>query len=556
MKPGDVVVSALAEWNGKALKKAEKDVGVFDKSVKSLAKTFAGVFAASKLLSYSKNAVAAFAADEKAAKSLEVQLSNLGYSFSAPGVELYIANLQKMYGVLDDQLRPAFQTLITASGSLTQSQKALDVALNVSAATGRSVEEVSAALAKGFSGQTTALSRLGAGLDKATLASGDMNKIMDALNAKFAGQAAARLDTYAGKMDALKVASANASEIIGQSLVKSLEALSGSDGIQRVTSDMENLAKEIGVVIEAVGNLAALLRGPTIGGRSLLGQILFPAGSPSEALGKIDARFNKPKSSAFTYSLGTNAQNEIAAAQARLAELKNLKERNRVNAQLLAQEKAKLALNDLAKKFDTERLGLQLALNNASDEETKLRIKAKIALLDQDSAMASVYNKQLEAAAALNALNAATSKLTLQFGASVTDIQKYLAAQQTNYNQYIATGTSPSTAPDATTQQVVNDYLKDQVEQVAEQTASFLEKLRTKVKAGYDIPGYDEFYSAFPSYKPSNTNGSTGATPEVTVNVSAAGSIIGLEELDAAIQDSLLRIYRQNGDLMPAGFLP
>jgi len=149
VKTTDVVVSALAEWNGKALKKAQKDVSAFDKSIKTLAKSFAGVFAASKLLSYSKNAINAFVADEKAAKSLEVQLNNLGYSFSAPGVELYIGNLQKMYGVLDDQLRPAFQTLITASGSLTQSQKALEVALNVSAATGKSVEEVSAALAPG-----------------------------------------------------------------------------------------------------------------------------------------------------------------------------------------------------------------------------------------------------------------------------------------------------------------------------------------------------------------------------------------------------------------------
>lgn len=549
MKTTDVVVSALAEWNGKALKKAQKDVSVFDKGVKNLAKTFAGVFAASKLLSYSKNAVNAFVADEKAAKALEVQLNNLGYSFSAPGVELYIGNLQKMYGVLDDQLRPAFQTLITASGSLTQSQKALEVALNVSAATGRSVEEVSAALAKGFSGQTTALSRLGAGLDKATLASGDMNKIMDALEKKFSGQAAARLDTYAGKMDALKVASANASEIIGQSLVKSLEALSGNDGIQRVTSDMENLAKEIGVVIEAVGDLAALLRGPTIGGRSLLGQILFPAGSPSEALGKIDARFNQPKSSGFTYSLGTNAQNEIAAAQARQTELKNLKERNRLNAQLLAQDKAKVALNDLAKKFDTERLGLQQALATATDEETKLRIKAKIALLDQDAALASRYNKELEAAAALNALNIATKALTLQMGSSVSDIQKYLSASGVNYQKYISTGTTPSTAPDKVTAQVVNDYLAQEASKITSNTTDYLEKLRTKVKAGYDIPTVESFFGGLTGI--ANSMPQNSVNNQVEINV--AGSILALQDFDKAIEDAMLRIQRQNGQLNPAG---
>ena len=549
MKTTDVVVSALAEWNGKALKKAQKDVSVFDKGVKSLAKTFAGVFAASKLLSYSKNAVNAFVADEKAAKALEVQLNNLGYSFSAPGVELYIGNLQKMYGVLDDQLRPAFQTLITASGSLTQSQKALELALNVSAATGRSVEEVSAALAKGFSGQTTALSRLGAGLDKATLASGDMNKIMDELEKKFSGQAAARLNTYAGKMDALKVASANASEIIGESLIKSLEALGGTTDIQKITSQMEGFATEVGFAIEEIGKLIGLLNKPIVAGKGILGilgEILFPGGNPFRKAAEIRDRDKKyPGGSGFTY----DNSGAVAAGQARLAELKNLKERNRLNAQLLAQDKSKLALNDLAKKFDTERLGLQQALASATDEETKLRIRAKIALLDQDAALASRYNKELEAAAALNALNIATKSLTLSMGASASDIQKYLSASMANYQKYISTGTTPSTAPDKTTAQIVNEYLAQKAEDVSSNTASYLEKLRTKVKAGYDIPTVESFFGGLSSMATSLP--SSNVNNQVEINV--AGSILALQDFDKAIEDAMLRIQRQNGQLNPAG---
>lgn len=552
MKAADVTVSALAEWNGKALKKADKDLSVFDKSVKNLAKTFAGVFAASKLLSYSKNAVAAFVADEKAAKSLEVQLNNLGYSFSAPGVELYIANLQKMYGVLDDQLRPAFQTLITASGSLTQSQKALEVALNVSAATGRSVEEVSAALAKGFSGQTTALSRLGAGLDKATLASGDMNKIMDELNTKFAGQAAARLDTYAGKMDMLKVSAANVSEIIGEGLIKSLEALSGTTDIQKITSDMEAFATEVSFAIQEISKLIGLLDKPIVAGKGILGilgEIIFPGGNPFRKAAEIRDRDKKyPGGSGFTY----DNSGAVAAGQARLQEIKLAKEKNRVNAQLLAQDKAKLALNDLAKKFDTERLGLQLALKEATDEETKLRIRAKIALLDQDSAMASVYNKQLEAAAALNALNAATAKLTLQFGASVSDIQKYLAGSAASYNQYIATGTTPSKAPDAVTAKVVNDYLAMKADEVTTNTQSYLEKLRNTVKSGYEVPSIESFYGSLDRA----ASGLPQSTVNNTVEVSVQGSILALQDLDKAIEDAMLRIQRQNGSLTPAGYIP
>jgi hypothetical protein len=114
--------------------------------IKSFGKVFAGVFSATALLNYSKNAVKAFMADEKAAKALELQLKNTGFAFAAPSVEYYIANLQKTTGVLDDELRPAFQQLLTVTGSVTQSQDALATALNISAATGKSVQEVSSRL--------------------------------------------------------------------------------------------------------------------------------------------------------------------------------------------------------------------------------------------------------------------------------------------------------------------------------------------------------------------------------------------------------------------------
>ncbi len=126
----NVVVSAIATWNGKALNKGKKDVSAFDKQVKQLGRTFASVFTATALFNYSKKAVRAFAEDEKAAKALEIQLRNTGFAFAAPSVENYIGNLQRTTGVLDDQLRPAFQQLLTVTGSITKSQEALNTALN------------------------------------------------------------------------------------------------------------------------------------------------------------------------------------------------------------------------------------------------------------------------------------------------------------------------------------------------------------------------------------------------------------------------------------------
>ena len=366
----NVVLSAIATFNGKGLTKGQKQIKSFEKSVKSLGRTFGYAFTAAGLISFSKKAIAAFAADEAAAKSLEMQLKNTGYAFSAPDVEFFIANLQKLYGVLDDQLRPAFQTLLTSSGSIVRSQRALNTVLNVSAATGKSVEEVSAAISKGFTGQTTALTRLGAGLSKATLATGDMNKILDELDAKFAGQATARLTTYAGKMDQLKVSAANASEIIGGSLLDSLSLLSNDNSLSGFSNLLTGLATKLAALDAAVFGFVA------------------------KVLGK------KQKTSNFTYSLGSGAGVELAKIQ----EKKKIKEAITLRTQENAQLKAKTAVDKLKDQFDLERIGLTAALNSATDEETKLRLRSQLAILDNNEALAKKYLAEMNAAEAARKL--------------------------------------------------------------------------------------------------------------------------------------------------------
>ena len=401
----NVVVSAISTFNNKGLKKAKKEVSAFEKQVKTYAKTFAAAFSGRALINYSKTAIRAFAADEKAAKSLEVQLRNTGFAFSAPGVEQYIASLQGLYGVLDDELRPAFQQLLTATGSITKSQDALQSALNISAATGRSLTEVSAALTRGFSGNTTGLSRLGAGISKATLKTGNMDKIMEELNAKFAGQAAARLDTYAGKMSLLAVASADAQEIIGEGLVNALSALGDDNSIENLTTEMTNLAKGISDVVAGVGVLASAIKSvaDAPGIKQLLG-ITFGTNIFS-LLGKLGA--TKPS------QLPANQQRSASriSAQQRKLELQAIKNGVSLRKQENVLLKAKTAVDQLRDKFDLERIGLMAALNAATDEETKLRIKAQIAILDNNEALAKKLLAEMEAAEAAKKLADALGKV-------------------------------------------------------------------------------------------------------------------------------------------------
>ena len=384
----NVVVSAIATFNGKALKKGQKDISAFDKQAQKLGKTFNRVFATTALVAFSKKAINAFAADEKAAKSLAVQLENTGNAFRVNEVESYIAGLQSLYGVLDDQLRPAFQTLLNATGSVTLSQQALETALNVSAGTGKDLASVVAAIAKGASGTTTALARLGTGLDKATIASGDMNKIMAALDKKFAGQAQARLTTYAGKMDLLKVAAADATEIIGKGLIDALSALAKDNSIDEATKSMNSFAVAIANTAKGMGELIGQIKRivDTDVGKFLLGlTALITLGKKQLVLGAAGL---------IAYDIGKSQKSSASnmggysGIPLQRAENKAIKDGVTYRKQENDLIKKKNAVDLLRDKFDLERIGLTAALNAATDYETKLRILSQLAILDNNEAMA------------------------------------------------------------------------------------------------------------------------------------------------------------------------
>ena len=447
----NLIVSAVSTFDNKGLKKGKKEISTFEKQVKSFAKVFAAAFSVNALTNYSKKAVQAFMADEKAAKSLEQQLKNTGYQFSGPAVEMYIANLQKTTGVLDDQLRPAFQQLLTVTGSITTSQEALNTALNISAATGKSLTEVTSALSRGYAGNTTGLSRLGAGLSKTLLKTNDMDKIMGELNKKFAGQSAARLTTYAGKMDLLKVASENVKEEIGKGILGALDALGKDTNIEDTTKKMEALGKQtgdsitgLGVFLKTLGDIPgvgliakAFYETSALGLLARLGKENRPArelpASEQRSAGRIDAK---------------RFQTESKLAKAKAAELALLLKKNAIENK---------NVEELRKKFDLERIGLTAALAKATDEETKLRLRAQLAILDNNDALAKKILAEMEAADALKKLAeqaAAAGKSITEFAlVQVRSLINRINAQIEKINKEfgLPTTTTATNVPSAAT---------------------------------------------------------------------------------------------------------
>lgn len=380
------------KWNGSALKKAQKDLTAFQKTTNLLAKSFAVAFAARKITQFAKASVQAFMADEKAAKSLSIALKNTGNGFATIATEGFIARLQDTYKVLDDELRPAFQTLLTATGSITESQKALELALSISAGTGKDLGAVSMALAKGFSGQTTALSRLGAGLSKATLASGDMNAIMDELNSKFRGQALEATKTYSGQIAALGVAAANAKEIIGKGLLDSLNAIGGGStqgGLEntlKLIEDIATAAAKFNVNFgTGIGQAAALLSGDFATFKALG---VEAAKKPAQK-----AAFS-PTSMYFTAETAERAKLVSTIKKQNSTE----KEKQKLSAAELADKKKQAELEALKKKFDVDRINLETALANSKDEAEKARIRSLLTIMDEDANSAAKRMAELDTA--------------------------------------------------------------------------------------------------------------------------------------------------------------
>jgi hypothetical protein len=379
-----VKIDLAAEFTGKKeFSKAEKATAGLSRSVKQLGAAFGLTFGARALANYGKGAVKAFAADEKAARSLALQLKNTGNAFAAPQVEGFIANLQKTTGILDDDLRPAFRTLLTATGDVAKSQKALNLALDISAGTGKDLGAVSMALAKGFGGQTTALSRLGAGLDKVTLASGDMDRITSILTAKFQGQAKEAVKGYAGQMALLTVATENSKEIIGEGLLDALTSIGKDNSVATLGSQMENVATQTANVVRGIGVLIAKIK--SIPGVSALTDLVTStslAGQALGALGKMGAQSKTQKS----YGSSNTLENFVAAGGVIKKNTIAIKDNTKTVI-------AKTQLDKLAAKFDVERIGLYAALAKATTEEEKARILAKIAIVESNEAAATALNK-------------------------------------------------------------------------------------------------------------------------------------------------------------------
>ncbi len=159
--------------------------------------------------------------DEASQKQLATQLRNTAKATDAQiaAVEKQIDAQSRATGIADDQLRPALSKLVTATGDVEKAQDLMSLALDASAGTGKSLEQVSKALADAENGRLTGLGKLGIKTKDAAGETKTFAQLQDDMAKKFKGASATAADTMQGRMNRLKVALSETGEAIGYKLL-------------------------------------------------------------------------------------------------------------------------------------------------------------------------------------------------------------------------------------------------------------------------------------------------------------------------------------------------
>lgn len=223
-------IPLITDYDGRGVKKAEKAFANLGKSTKALGASLKSVFlpaaaAVGAFAAVGASAVKAAVEDQAAQAQLAKQLQNSTKATNAQiaATERFIGTLSLATGVADDELRPAMASLVRTTRSTAKSQKLLRIALNVSKGTGKSLSSVVQALSRAYGGNVKALAKLDPSLKAFIGKTTTADQATARLAKNFAGSAKAAADTYAGRLDRMNVAFAEAKEALGVALLPVLE---------------------------------------------------------------------------------------------------------------------------------------------------------------------------------------------------------------------------------------------------------------------------------------------------------------------------------------------
>ena len=206
-----IIVDILTEYNKTGADAANKSIaGIGTNSLKSAISIGAVTAELGRM-------VKAAADDEKSVDLLKrtIESNTDATDLQVKAVEGFISKTQMSAAVADDVLRPALGNLIRATKDVTTAQSLMNLALDISAGTGKDLTTVSLSLSKAVNGNFGALSKLGVPLDTNAVKAKDLDGVLIGLQTSFAGMSQAAANSASGGFAKLKIAVGELEESIG-----------------------------------------------------------------------------------------------------------------------------------------------------------------------------------------------------------------------------------------------------------------------------------------------------------------------------------------------------
>lgn len=247
--------------------------GALNSFATKAAVAIAGAFAVDKIVDFAKGGVDAAINAEQSAARLALTLKNVtgATKEQVAANEDFLAGLSKATNVSKGELRPAMDNLVRGFENAGDAQKALALATDISAGTGKDLTAVSLALMKAGDGSTLALRQLGIAVKGVDGKARPLNDIMAELGETFQGQAAAKAETAGGKLEAVGLQFSKFQTQIGAALLPAVAAVGsflGDTVLPAIASIVGPLAASLGsfvsgTIVPAFQSLAAIV-GPII----------------------------------------------------------------------------------------------------------------------------------------------------------------------------------------------------------------------------------------------------------------------------------------------------
>jgi hypothetical protein len=528
----NIVIDVAAEFTGKkAFDNASKSTLGLEKSVKKLASALGVTFSTRAIVNFSKASIKAFAEDDAAITVLRQNLKNLGLAYQSVNAENFIGKLEEQTGILDDELRPAYAKLSKVTLSTTKTQDLMALAVDVARSNSLDFSSVINILSRAYVGNYKGLKQLNTGLTDADLATKSFAEVQAILIKQSKGANKAYIETFAGSIDKLSVASANAKEVIGEGLVDLFADMAGNGDIDQATANVNKFATAVSDLLKDVSeyNLADFVSAFITGN--------ITESTAQKLVKRPSARRFFTGGSGVSTELLT-ARREAALEAARLKAIKDAAAAKIKADKLAAANAAKLAKAQSI--FNLDKIQIEAALKGKISADEKLRLELQRAILNEDFTLAEKLQKQLEASqratAALQGQVNAIKPPTNPFAEMLTSLEEIALLLGKVSGVNAITVRKPSGGVLALEPEDLAPLVKDPTVTV--------EPTPTEVPAtnnGFgSLGGLADLYG----FGLTSTTSQTQTAP-VTVTVNVEGSVIAQQDLVKVVNDAVVTANTQ-----------